>query len=372
MNPFRAACESVRFPLDCADGARTMDRRALPDLLARVRSDSLRIGPTSAPAIWRTVERVCERLHLEVEPEVYVVADPTLNAFAPVVAGDARPVVILHSGLVQLLTASELAFAIGHELGHLGLGHAHMPASNSDNELDALKERSRQRYSELSADRVGLLATASTLVASTVMVKSASGLPDHLLGFDPSAFMAQVERADEEGSRVWELDKTHPALPFRLWALVRFAASDEYHELTGGAARSVPLGEVDAEIAAALDRMGDGRLGELEESAVDLALTWAGALIVMHDGVVEDHERDELEALVGSDRARRALEFGGGQGLGAIRAKLRESVARMAVASPAGQRRFDVSLEGFVETLGLSESAPAVAEVRGLLGATLS
>lgn len=372
MSAFRSVCDRIRFDLDGATGARALDRRDLPDFVARIRSESLRIGPRTAPGLWRTVERVAERLGLGVEPEVYVTADPNLNAFAPTIASDERPVIVLNSGLVQLLNQPELAFAIGHALGHLGLGHAHRPVSRADNELDALKERSRQRYSELSADRVGLVAAASLLTATTVMVKSASGLPGELLGFDAAAFIAQIEREDGERSREWELDLSHPTLPFRLWALIRFAATREYHELTGGAAEGVPLRDVDAEIAARLDGMGDGRLGEMEESAIDLALTWAGTLIVIHDGIIEDRERDELESLVGPDRARRGLDFGTGQGLDAVRTKLREAFGRMSAVSPAGRRRFEVSLDGFIETLGLTGDAGGVTEVRELAGRQIS
>jgi hypothetical protein len=345
---FRDQCGRVRFALDEPPEVPPEVDPRLPDLVARVRSESLHVSSRTAPAIGRTAEQVAERLSLEVPAEIYIRADSSINAFAPGLAHLQRPVAILNSGLVQLLSSTELAFALGHELGHVGLGHTHTPEVPARNQLDALTERSRQRYAEISADRVGLLASRSTFIAANVMIKTASGLPSSSLGFDIDAFVAQVDRAPEEMSREWELELTHPSLPFRLWALLRFSHSDVYAALSGQGGPTVPLAEVDAEIAERLESMGDGRLDRMESAALERALTWLGAARVLHAGLPFDAARTRLEQLVGRTRAERVLGFARQHGPEAVLAKATEARDVLRSTSPATRARFRQAMESLL------------------------
>lgn len=366
---FEDLCARAQFQLDSGAPRDAGLQRFLPDYLARVRSESLLVTSTTAPKLYRLVEQVQQRLGLDRTPEVYVQADPTLNAFAPAVADTTRPVAIVNSGLVQLLTLTELSFALGHELGHLGLSHEHRPASAPSSELDALGARSRHRYAELSADRVGLLACRSTFTAANVMIKTASGLPSELLGFDIDQFIAQVDRAPDEISRAWELELTHPALPFRLWALLRFSHSDVYSEITGQGGATVPIDEVEHEIVHRLDRMGDGRLSHLEDAALERALTWVGASIVLEDGIIEDHERAALELLVGATRANKVLDFLATHGIGDLESRTKAANDDMTAASAATRSRFERSIDAFRTALsesGQSGSRDAQPENRSM------
>jgi len=353
---FEELCTRAQFRLDSGTPRDAAHQRFLPDYLARVRSESLLITRTTSPKLYRLVEQVQQRLGLERTPEVFVQADPTLNAFAPVVADATRPVVIVNSGLVQLLSLTELTFALGHELGHLGLSHEHRPLIAPSSELDALGARSRHRYAELSADRVGLLACRSTFTAANVMIKTASGLTSELLGFDIDQFIAQVDRSPDEISRTWELELTHPALPFRLWALLRFSHSDVYADITGQGGATVPLEEVEQEIVERLDRMGDGRLSKLEDDALERALTWVGASIVFEDGLLEEHERSALELLVGPTRASKVLDFLSTHGVGDLEARTRAATAGIDAASAATRSRFERSLAAFRTALAEASS----------------
>ena len=150
------------------------------------------------------------------QPEVYVLNHPQANAFAPTFGVTGRPFVVIHSGLAELLATNEIDFALGHELGHLGCGHMIESERAYGSEFEALQVRSRMRYAEISADRLGLLATRSVYCAARVMVKLASGLKGDSVALDIDAFLGQLERDPEEISREWELHQSHPALPLRL------------------------------------------------------------------------------------------------------------------------------------------------------------
>jgi hypothetical protein len=347
---FRDVCGRVRFKLDTPAGQQPPSPQRVAGFIAEVRSESLQVGPTTSPLVWRTVMRAAEALDLRVEPEVYVKASPELNAYVPGVSGHERPIIVLHSAIVSLCNPAELGFVIGHELGHLGLGHTHRPYVVATNELDALRERAQSRARELSCDRVGLLVTRSTLVAASQMIKSASGLSAELLGFDTAAFVAQLEGDLPDDLMA---HSTHPTMPFRLWALLRFSRSDVYLEIAGLGGRGVPLADVDREIQERLALLGDGRMTRIEDQALESALTWAAVLVVLNDGIVEDAEREALTSLIGADRSLRALRFADQFGMQGVRGKFDESFHSVVEAGDAARVRFYESLAAFALTLGL-------------------
>lgn len=359
---YRDLTERLRFPLDERRTRRSADPRAIAGYLAQTRSEALRIGPTTAPKLWKIVERTCEALRIDGDPEVYVRPDATLNAETPVLSPPDRPIVILNSSLVVLLDPAELGFVLGHEFGHIGLGHAHRTMASTASELDALVERSQQRYAELSADRVGLMAVQSIRVAASAIIKSGSGLPRELLGIDTDAFIAQMERIDGEGSRSWELAMSHPSMPFRLWSLLRFAHSATYLDLVGIGGGD-PAEAIDDEIRVRLDAMGDGRISRLENRALEVAVMWFGTALVIEDEVIEDHERTVLAALVGEERATPALEFAATQGRAAVGRKLHEALRDLSVATAASRARFQAAANELVEALAVEDPAAVMARI---------
>ncbi len=341
---FQSQCERVRFRLDEHGSAEIEADPRLPDYLAQVRAESLRVTPSTAPAIGRMVQEVSERLLLDSPAEVYIRADSSINAFAPALAHVDNPVAILNSGLVQLLSVSELMVAIGHELGHVGLGHSHGPGMWRGGELQRLASRSQQRYAEISADRVGLLACRSTFVAANVMIKTASGLPSASLGIDIDAFIAQMDRAPNEISREWELELSHPSLPFRLWALLRFSHSDVYADITGQGGVTAPIGTIDDEIADRLQQMGDGRIERAENEAIERAIMWVGARMVLKREAAPELAVNALEPFIGRDRAERAITFAVKHGDEAVSSKAHDALQTLEGAGSAMQERLDNAL----------------------------
>lgn len=348
---FRSQCEQVRFALDRGTPVDVAADQRLPDYLARVRSESLHVTATTAPPISRIAGLVAERLELEVAPEIYIRADSDVNAFAPGLAHVERPVAILNSGLVQLLTPAELAFPLGHELGHVGLGHAHAPSVSADGGLGSLRERSRKRAAEISADRIGLLACRSTALAASGMIKTTSGLPSTNLGMDVPSFIAQMDRAPGELSREWELELTHPSMPFRLWALLRFSHSDVYAELSGQGGMTVPIAHIDEEIEERLGAMGDGGLDRLEETALDRAVLWVGTEAVVAAGVPLERGLALLSGLADPDRAERALAFADRHGPEALGRKVEAARRGLSAASDDTRSRLDGTIAGLVTAL---------------------
>jgi heat shock protein HtpX len=75
------------------------------------------IAPEEAPELYRMVERLCERARLPM-PALYVIQDPTPNAFATG-RDPHHSAVAVNSGLLQMLGREEVEGVIAHELSHI-------------------------------------------------------------------------------------------------------------------------------------------------------------------------------------------------------------------------------------------------------------
>ncbi len=84
---------------------------------------AVRVSGLQFPDIDSIVEEACRRLEIDTPPECYVRFSPVPNAYT---FGFSRRIFVLHSYLVEHFTPQELAFIIGHELGHSKLGHTRM------------------------------------------------------------------------------------------------------------------------------------------------------------------------------------------------------------------------------------------------------
>lgn len=213
----------------------------------------VRVDDRQFVRLHRLLAEVGATLDVAELPELYVVADPTLNAMT---IGMNAPTIVLNSALVDLLDEEELRFVIAHELGHAVSGHAVyqtllqrlLGLSGLLGSLmvgglgvrvivAALMEWSRK--AELSADRAGLLATQDPAVAFRVHMKTASG--GHLEDLDPTSFLAQGREYDESGDLRDSLLKlmlvegrSHPFAVVRAQELRRWVDSGDYTRILGG------------------------------------------------------------------------------------------------------------------------------------------
>ncbi|HWM00197.1 MAG TPA: M48 family metallopeptidase [Nocardioidaceae bacterium] len=186
-------------------------------------------------------------------PELYVESHPVPTA---ITIGMDKPIIVVSSGLVGLLDEEEMRFALAHEMGHVGSGHAvyqtllqrllqlsgvltAIPLGGLGVRaiLAGLMEWSRK--SELSADRAGLLATQDPSVAFRVHMKLASG--GRLESLDPTSFFAQGTEYAESGDlrdsvlRLLLIEaESHPFAVVRAAELRRWVDAGEYTRVLSG------------------------------------------------------------------------------------------------------------------------------------------
>lgn len=214
---------------------------------------AIRVDSHQFSRLFRVYNEAAAVLDVDQLPDLYVVANPILNAQT---IGLDKPVIVVNSSLLYALDDDELRFVLGHELGHVASGHAvyrtillmltalstklfaiPLGALGLRAIMAALTEWSRK--SELSGDRAGLLACQDPEAALRVHMKLASGGATSELS--PEAFLAQgAEYQEDEDIRdlllralmVETMD--HPFAVARAQELRRWVSSGEYALVVSG------------------------------------------------------------------------------------------------------------------------------------------
>ncbi len=266
-----------------------------------VLSTQLRLTPVLAPRLTNLLGEVASNLEFTDPVELFVHADPNINAFAMQTPGEGMPhVVSLTSSLVERMTDDEIRFVIGHELGHLRFDHHRprmaWPAFGEDEQnrsrMPKLLQRRLQvwdRLSELSADRAGFAAVHGSInPVVSAFFKMQSGLGPEHLSFDVEVFLTQLEELQRMKRPEILARFSHPITPVRVRAL------QLYGEAGGLRANADTLTQLDQQIAEVARLMDFEVTDDMDVHARDFIV--AGGLIATNaDGKVH---ADEFEMLV--------------------------------------------------------------------------
>lgn len=188
------------------------------------------VTPQSAPELYAIVERCRQRLNAP-PVEVYVVNNRERNAYT---FGLSTPnVIVLHSSLLRIMDADELAFVIGHEMGHVVFSHtwlntliggmAGIPMPFGAAIVLTLVFRVWSRACEYSSDRAGLVACGRLDKAVQALVEIVAG------DVNNPAQIQQVlqvlnQQDEQAGSILGEFLSTHPLIAKRIKELKEFNA----------------------------------------------------------------------------------------------------------------------------------------------------
>ncbi len=184
-------------------------------------SDSVRVSDEQFAHLNDMLRDACYILDLEKVPPMYVSQDPQPNAMC---IGLDEPIIVVTTGLVELLDEEEMRAVIGHEVGHALSGHsvyrtillfltslalkvAWIPLGNLAIMAIVTALREWFRKSELSADRAGLLVGQDLTASMRGLMKLAGG--NHLHEMNVDAFLKQAEEY-EAGRRPARLRAEDP------------------------------------------------------------------------------------------------------------------------------------------------------------------
>lgn len=161
---------------------------------------SICVNQDATPDLFNLVNDVAATVDVSNVPQVYTRWGYDIYITTD---GDKHPKMIVNTGTVDLLTPAEQRFMIGHEFGHIksnhlkylllcrywSLYHSYIPGST----LLQIPLFYWSRMTDLTADRVGLLACQDINVALKTMIKLA-GAPESLYdNLNIEAFIEQAE-----------------------------------------------------------------------------------------------------------------------------------------------------------------------------------
>jgi Zn-dependent protease with chaperone function len=194
-----------------------------------------RITINSEPNLSQTIKECADRL--QVEPvQVFVLPSRTPNAYT--FGMDSPKAIVLYSSLLQLMDREELQFVVGHEMGHICLGHtwlntlvggmAGIPSSIGAMLLMQVTFLWWNRACEYSADRAGILACGNPHKAISALIKLEAGSSVR----DQESLARATQRIESEDDDIinlfGELLATHPMIVRRIEQIRKYTSSVEY------------------------------------------------------------------------------------------------------------------------------------------------
>ena len=216
-------------------------------------SDSVRVSDQQFSHLNDMLRDACYILDLEKVPAMYVTQDPQPNAMC---IGLDAPIILVTTGLVELLDEEEMRAVVGHEVGHALSGHAvyrtillfltnlavriaWIPLGNLAIMAIVTALREWFRKSELSADRAGLLVGQDLRASMRGLMKIAGG--NHLHEMNVDAFLKQAEEYEAAGDLrdsvlkiLNVLPRSHPFTTVRAAELKKWEASRDYQRIMDG------------------------------------------------------------------------------------------------------------------------------------------
>ena len=219
-------------------------------------ASAVKVTPEQCPDLHAKLEVVCTTLGVDM-PDLFIQQNPMVNAFT---AGVDKPVIVLHSGLIERLNDEETLAVIAHEVGHIHAEHvlyltaaqlllaiatiplAALPVAGIIKEILTASMRGAllawMRRAELSCDRAALLVTQNPHVIGRTMMKLAGGTFASKINYD--LFLAQArefqknydeKKLDKFWADIINAGLSHPFPIWRVSEILKFVDSGEYAEL---------------------------------------------------------------------------------------------------------------------------------------------
>lgn len=228
-------------------------------------ASAVKVTTKQCPDLHAKLQVACTTLGVDM-PDLYIQQNPIVNAFT---GGVEKPVLVLHSSLIERLNDEEILAVIAHEVGHIHAEHVlYLTAARL---LEALANVALAaapiaalvaqiisgsmraallawaRRAELSCDRAALLVTQDADVIGRTMMKLCGGTSASKV--DYQEFLNQArdfqKNYDEKAlDRFWAdiivSGLTHPFPVWRVSEILKWVDSGEYKRLmTGEASESV-------------------------------------------------------------------------------------------------------------------------------------
>ena len=317
----RSFSESVRYSGDTLRASVDVEHRDSDGLQSYFSLNSILVSPLVTPIIDKSINKVIERLHIpkeSVKAYVYASAEIQAECYA---GNDTDCVVRLSSGLIDILEDEEIEFVVGHEIGHFLYSHSLAAASENNESLEFLIQK---RAQEISADRIGLLASESLDASIRAMMKTISGLSTKYLKFNVGGFLSQLSNTESFKSQI-SVNSSHPSMLVRCRALLWFSMCDTFKR----GDQNYHCDEVDRlneKIKKDIDKFVDAKARErIDDLKQDLAL-WLTASLIVKDGSFDKEEQAQFAKIFDQDTLKKLKRFLSSHNTSTLRKSIEDNI----------------------------------------------
>jgi len=268
----------------------------------RLLKNGIRLTENLSPRVHRIFKEVCEVLAISSKEEIFCLPQQDVNAYAflDIQESGTYSLIGITAGALEKLEDAELKSLFGHELAHFLFGSNRLNGLISTDEKnpsttvlpplgESLFLRWRKKV-EVSADRVGLLASGDFNASAKAFIKGVFGLSERNLNLDIEALLRQVDEIKDHPEIVKASFASHPLLPIRLKAVELFSRSEKAKrngfQTIGGL---IPDDELEKAIDDLIRITRRYPYKPLHE-AVMRTIALAGAMLLSTDGDIRDEE----------------------------------------------------------------------------------
>jgi Zn-dependent protease with chaperone function len=220
-------------------------------------ASAVKVTPKQCPDLHAKLQIACTTLGVDM-PDLYIQQNPVVNAFT---GGVEKPIIVLHSSLIERLNDEETLAVIAHEVGHIHAEHVlYLTAARL---LEALANLSVgklipgseivkfivsagiasallawARRAELSCDRAATLVVQDPHVVGRTMMKLAGGTFASKIDYDQ--FLEQgrefqknydAKKLDKFWADLLNAGLSHPFPIWRVSEVIKWVESGEYDEV---------------------------------------------------------------------------------------------------------------------------------------------
>jgi Zn-dependent protease with chaperone function len=220
-------------------------------------ASAIKVTPKQCPDLHAKLQIACTTLGVDM-PELYIQQNPVVNAFT---GGVDKPIIVLHSSLIERLNDEETLAVIAHEVGHIHAEHVlYLTAARL---IEALANASIARIipgaeiikfmisagissallawarrAELSCDRAALLVTQDPHVIGRTMMKLCGGTFASKIDYD--LFLEQArefqknydeKKLDKFWADILNAGLSHPFPIWRVSEILKWVEDGQYAEL---------------------------------------------------------------------------------------------------------------------------------------------
>lgn len=219
-------------------------------------ASAVKVTPTQCPDLHAKLQIACTTLGVDM-PELYVQQNPIVNAFT---GGVDKPVIVLHSSLIERLTDEEVLAVVAHEVGHIHAEHvlyltaarlieafanvalAATPIVSIIKDLVSATMRGAllawARRAELSCDRAALLVVQDEHVIGRTMMKLCGGTFASKVDYDQFLEQAREfeknydqKKLDRFWADILSSGMSHPFPVWRVSEILKWVEDGDYQKL---------------------------------------------------------------------------------------------------------------------------------------------